>query len=233
VADVSHELRTPLTVIKGTVETLQAGAIDDRLARGAFLSSMEREADRMIRLVNDLLVLARADSGGLKLHPQPFDLACLAGERCAALQPAAARGGVRLRVEGPPAPISADPDRVAQVLDNLLSNAVRHSPAGGEVRVVVAADGRAPLEGAHPGPGVSCRVIDCGPGIAPEHLPFLFERFYRADPARDRLHGGSGLGLSIVRSLVLAHGGRVSVESTPGGGAAFTFWLPAIHFPVS
>jgi len=177
VADVSHELRTPLTVIKGTVETLQAGAIDDRLARGAFLSSMEREADRMIRLVNDLLVLARADSGGLKLHPQPLDLSSLARERCAALQPSAALRGVQLRVEGSPAPIIADPDRVAQVLDNLLSNAVRHSPAGGEVRVVVFVERQ----------GVSCRVIDCGPGIAPEHLPYLFERFYRADPARDRL----------------------------------------------
>jgi signal transduction histidine kinase len=219
IADVSHELRTPLTVIKGTVETLQDGALDDLDARGPFLESMNRETERLIRLVNDLLVLTRADAGALNLQLGPLDLGVLARARCEAMRLPAAARPVRLTVDDAQAgcPALADPDRIAQVIDNLLANAIRYAPAESVIRMVISNEGDE----------VACRVIDCGPGIPARHLPMIFERFYRADPARDRAQGGSGLGLSIVRGLVAAHGGRVAVESVEGLGSTFTFWLPA------
>ena len=135
ISDVTHELRTPLTVIKGTIETLQDGALDDLAARGPFLAAMSRETERLIRLVNDLLVLTRADAGALNLQLHPLDLAELARSRCEHLARAAGQSQVRLVVI-PPAgeetcPVLADADRMAQVLDNLLDNAIRYSPAGG------------------------------------------------------------------------------------------------------
>ncbi len=226
IADVSHELRTPLTVIKGTIETLQDGALDDLTAREPFLASMERETERLIRLVNDLLVLTRADAGVLHLQPQPLDLAELARSRCTRLEQAAHRQSVCLEVTAdvPPAGLSdcatwvnADPDRMAQVLDNLLDNALRYSPAGSVVRVNLTREGER----------VVCQVSDTGPGIAARHLPMIFERFYRADQARSRDKGGSGLGLAIVRGLVTAQGGEVSASSVVGQGTAIRFWLPA------
>jgi len=221
ISDVTHELRTPLTVIKGTIETLQDGALDDLEARGPFLESMNRETERLIRLVNDLLVLTRTDGGALNLRLGAVDLAELAQARCRHLQGAADKRQVRLRVaavDEEPFTISADADRMAQVLDNLLDNAVRYSPTGGEVTVSLARDGDE----------VVCRVSDHGAGIPAEHLPFIFERFYRADPSRERgREGGSGLGLSIVRGLVQAQGGSVSAESAAGQGTTITFRFKA------
>ncbi len=218
ISDVSHELRTPLTVIKGTIETLQDGALDDLEARGPFLESMNRETERLIRLVNDLLVLTRADANALNLRLQPVRLAEFARVRAAQLARLAGARQVRITVSGENGCFaSADPDRLAQVLDNLLDNAIRYAPPESEIRVTVSqADGRA-----------TCEVADGGPGIAAPHLPLVFERFYRADPGRGRGQGGSGLGLAIVRSLVRAHGGEVVASSPPGQGAVFTFWLPA------
>ncbi len=224
ISDVSHELRTPLTVIKGTIETLQDGALDDKAGRGPLLASMARETERLITLVKDLLVLTRADAGALNLQIVPLDLGELAQARCKALEPAAGSRQVSLRVVTEPESggqnaymVSADPDRIAQVLDNLLDNAIRYSPPGGEVTVMLARE-----------PGqVACRVADAGPGIAARHLPFIFERFYRADPARGRGEGGSGLGLSIVRDFVQAHGGCSAIESVEGQGTTVTFLLPA------
>ncbi len=222
-ADVTHELRTPLTVIKGTIETLQDGAIDDLPAREAFLEAMGRETDRLIRLVNDLLVLARADAGALNLQLHPVELGELARQRCANLQRLADQRQVRLEVvdlieRGGQAggAVLGDADRLAQVLDNLLDNALRYSPANSLVQVRVEREGDE----------VRCQVIDCGPGIPASQLNLIFERFYRVDPARGRNQGGSGLGLAIVRSLVCAHGGRVEASSAPGQGATLTFWLP-------
>ena len=221
ISDVTHELRSPLTVIKGTIETLQDGALDDLEARGPFLEAMNRETERLIRLVNDLLVLTRTDGGALNLRLVPIDLADLAQARCRHLQGAADKRQVRLRVvavETEPFTISADVDRMAQVLDNLLDNAVRYSPPGGEVTVSLARDADK----------VVCRVSDQGPGIPADHLPFIFERFYRADPSRERgREGGSGLGLSIVRGLVQAQGGSVSAECDPGQGAVITMRFKA------
>jgi signal transduction histidine kinase len=224
ISDVSHELRTPLTVIKGTIETLEDGALDDIPGRGKLLTSMARETERLIKLVNDLLVLTRADAGALNLQRQRVELGELVRARCEHFERIASQCQVSLRTvtslspgEQNTFPVLADPDRLAQVLDNLLDNAIRYSPPGSEVIVTLALErGR-----------FACQVSDTGPGIPAEHLPFIFERFYRANQARGRKDGGSGLGLSIVRSLVLAHGGRIDASSTEGKGTSVTFWLPA------
>jgi len=222
-ADVTHELRTPLTVIKGTIETLEDGALDDAEGRQPLLASMERETDRLIRLVNELLVLTRADAGALRLNLQALDLAALARDRGERLTTLPSRRQVTVRVVPDQAGASAgclvlgDPDRLAQVLDNLLDNAMRHTPDRSEVVVDLA----------RAGDEVRCSVRDQGPGIPAEHIPFVFERFYRVDAARDRASGGAGLGLAIARALITAQGGRIGVESIEGEGARITFWLPA------
>jgi two-component system OmpR family sensor kinase len=223
ISDVSHELRTPLTVIKGTIETLQDGALDDLAGREPLLASMSKETERLIALVNDLLVLTRADAGALNLQLRPVDLEELARSRCERLERVAGQHQVRLRtvIEKPPAGqdaymVLADADRIAQVLDNLLDNAIRYSPPGCEVTVTLARETDQ----------IACRVADIGPGIHARHLPFIFDRFYRADPARGRADGGSGLGLAIVRSLVQAHSGRTAASSIEGQGTTVTFWLP-------
>jgi len=217
IADVTHELRTPLTVIKGTIETLEDGALDDVEGREPLLASMQRETDRLIRLVNDLLVLTRTDAGALKLDLQPLDLAELAHSRCRTLSRLAEAQGVNLIVEPCERTlVLADSDRAAQILDNLLDNAIRHSPAGSTVSVDLQKVNHE----------LQCSVRDQGCGIPAAHLPLIFERFYRVEASRDRHSGGSGLGLSIVRALVHAHGGRVAAASTEDQGTIITFWLP-------
>jgi signal transduction histidine kinase len=185
---------------------------------------MANETERLITLVNDLLVLTRADAGALNLQLVCLDLAQLVDSRCKHFERSASLRQVTLRtVTGPQLPeqdsylVLADPDRLAQVLDNLLDNAIRYSPPGGQVTATLTRE-------AHQ---VACSVSDAGPGIPAEHLRYIFERFYRVNPARDRGYGGSGLGLSIVHSLVEAHGGRVTVSSVEGQGTTLTFWLPA------
>ena len=231
IADITHELRTPLTVIKGTIETLEDGALDDTAGRGPLLASMERETGRLIRLVNDLLVLARADAGALRLNIQPLDLGELARSRCEHLALLAASRQVELFVavddsaSRSGANALGDTDRLAQVLDNLLDNAIRHSPQGSTVTVSIQ---RVENE-------LQCLVSDRGPGIPAEHLPLIFERFYRAEASRDRHTGGAGLGLAIARALVLAQGGRITAQSAEAEGTVITFWLPcagtAIQLP--
>lgn len=220
VADVAHELRTPLTVIKGTIETLEDGALDDLQGRGVLLDSMGKEADRVIRLVNNLLVLTRADAGMLKLDLHPLDLADLARERCDRFALLSAARGIEFDVRADePARTQGDEDRLSQVLDNLLENALRYSPPDSAIRVEIGC-----VE-----PEIICRVIDAGPGIPEEHGEHIFDRFYRGDASRSRHGGGgSGLGLSIVRALVQAHGGRVFAENAPGAGAVVGFALPAL-----
>jgi len=222
-ADVTHELRTPLTVIKGTIETLEDGALDDVEGRIPLLASMGREADRLIRLVNELLVLTRADAGALRLNLQPLDLAALARDRCDSLAPLAGRRQVDLRVVTGDQESQAnvfvlgDVDRLAQVLDNLLDNAIRHAPDRSAVTVTLT----------RVGDEAQCSVHNPGPGIPAEHLPLVFERFYRVDAARDRASGGAGLGLAIARALITAHGGCIGAHSTAGQGTSITFSLPA------
>jgi signal transduction histidine kinase len=217
---VTHELRTPLTVIKGTIETLEDGALDDHEGRGPLLTSMQRETDRLIRLVNELLVLTRADAGSLQLEIQPLDLVKLAGQRCELLSNLAARQGVELNICGSNGQfelqVLADSDRLSQVLDNLLDNAIRHSPANSTITVSIEAKDD----------GLACSVADQGTGIPAGHLPFIFERFYRVDKSRNRKDGGTGLGLAIARALIAAMGGHISAQSIEDGGTVITFWLP-------
>jgi signal transduction histidine kinase len=219
IADVTHELRTPLTVIKGTIETLEDGALDDHEGRGPLLASMQRETDRLIRLVNELLVLTRADARSLQLEMQPLELGELAKQRCEVLSDLAGRQDVKLTVEdetGGNALVLADPDRLSQVLDNLLENAIRHSPKNSTITVSVKEENARVL----------CAVSDEGDGIPPEHLPFIFERFYRVDKARDRHRGGTGLGLAITQALVRAQRGTITAQSVVGKGTTIRFQLP-------
>jgi signal transduction histidine kinase len=220
-ADVTHELRTPLTVIKGTAETLEDGAINDPEGRVLLLASLKRETDRLIRMVNDLLVLTRADAGALHLNLHFLELAELTRSRCDQLASLAIRRKVELKVAAGEAGscILGDSDRLAQVLDNLLDNAIQHAPEGSSVTVRIQQEGEEVL----------CAVEDCGPGIPAEHLPFIFERFYRVDSARNRNAGGAGLGLAIVRALVLVQGGTIAARSVEGEGTTITFWMPAAN----
>jgi signal transduction histidine kinase len=219
IADVTHELRTPLTVIKGTIETLEDGALDDARGRGPLLESMQRETERLIRMVNELLVLTRADAGVLQMDNKPVDLAELARTRCEGLRRLADPRGVGLAVEARDQAVAqGDPDRIAQILDNLLDNAIRHSPEKTTVTVSIRKSGNE----------IQCAVGDQGEGIAAKHLPLIFERFYRADASRNRQTGGTGLGLAIVRALVTAQGGRVAAESAEGRGTTISFWLPKV-----
>lgn len=219
VTNVSHELRTPLTAIKGLVETLRDGAIDDLNARDRFLASIENETDRLIRLVNDLLTLSRADAQALTLRRERFDLTQLA-QSCAddlAAQTAARR--VTLVVDGPHEAVyvEADADRIRQVLVNLLDNAIRYSPPGETVTVSLS----------HSPGRVTVRVQDHGPGIPAQEQARVFERFYRGDKSRVRKGDVSaGLGLSIAQTLVEAHGGQISLTSLPGQGTIVHFTLP-------
>jgi signal transduction histidine kinase len=206
IADVTHELRTPLTVIKGTIETLEDGALDDVEGRGPLLASMQRETDRLIRLVNELLVLTRADAGALQLNMQTLDLAELVRSRGEILSSLAARRQITLNVceEGGQSGllVRADPDRSSQILDNLLDNAIRHSPENATITITLK----------QVSDGVECSVSDQGTGIPAQHLPFIFERFYRVDASRNRRDGGTGLGLAIARALVDAQGGNIRAQ---------------------
>jgi signal transduction histidine kinase len=220
VANVSHELRTPLTAVKGTVETLRDGAVDDPKVRDRFLETVEDETDRLIRLVNDLLTLSRADSEALSLQREPVDLVPLIQSSLRRLAPQAEQSGLVLdfQSESDSCLVLADADRIEQVLVNLLDNAIKYSHHGGTVSVWV--------EHA-PSSMVRVLVDDQGIGIPAGELARIGERFYRADKARSRAQGGSGLGLAIAQALVRAHGGRLWLESSEGQGTQATFTLPS------
>jgi len=217
IANVSHELRTPLTSIRGYSETLleSDGLLNDN-ARD-FLQVIRRNAERMGHLTEDLLVLARVESGEEKLDLRPHSARHLLSEAASSMQEEARAAQVELTIENiPDWSVLADNYAVHQVFGNLISNALRY-----------AQDGKKIIIGAHEHEnGIEFFVRDFGPGIASEHLPRIFERFYRVDKARSRESGGTGLGLAIVKHIVLNHGGSVRVESTVGHGTTFFFLLP-------
>lgn len=219
VANVSHELRTPLSLIKSAVETLIDGGKEDPATLGKFLQIIERHANRLALLIDDLLLLSTLDSGRLQLQ---IDTVVVRPAVQEAMDELAARAGSRavtLVNESPAAlGVKADPERLRQVLINLIDNAIKYGKPGGVVR----AWARPGSEGK-----VEIAVTDDGPGIPPEAQARVFERFYRADKARSREQGGTGLGLAIVKHVVQAHHGDVAVSSTPGQGATFSFTLPA------
>jgi two-component system OmpR family sensor kinase len=218
VADVSHDLRTPLTTIRGNLDLLRRGAADDPAMRAEALRAIGDETERMSRLVNDLLLLAQADAG-LKLRQQPVELDTLMLEVYRQAQMMATAQGVTVRLGGEDqALVRGDLDRLRQLLLNLVDNAIKYTPSGGQVTLTLSRD-----DG-----WVQLSVTDTGIGIAPEDLPHIFERFYRADRSRAR-RGGSGLGLAIVNWIAEAHGGRLEVTSEVGHGSTFTVWLPEIQ----
>ncbi|MEU6508172.1 HAMP domain-containing sensor histidine kinase [Streptomyces sp. NPDC046942] len=219
VSDIAHELRSPLTNIRGWLEVVRDGVVEPE---PALLDSLHEEALVLQRIIDDLQDLAAADAGTLRLHREPLRAADLFDQVAAAHRVAADAAGVALRTAADPAAwLDADPVRMRQALGNLVSNALRHTPADGAVTLAARRDGT----------DVVVTVTDTGAGIAAEDLPHVFERFWRAEKSRSRRTGGSGLGLPIVRHLVAAHGGTVTAASEPGGGAAFTLRLPGTEPP--
>lgn len=217
VANVSHEIKTPLTSIKGYVETLLAGAINDSDNRVRFLEKIDRNAARLSSLVQDLLSLARIEAGEESLKPVPVEWNPLVNSVLSRYEDAIQQKHLRIRVNAPTQPlvVLGDKEAIIQVLDNLLTNAIKYTPEGGRITVSLsmkAAWGRLDVE-------------DTGIGIPAEHLDRIFERFYRVDKARSRDLGGTGLGLSIVKHLVSAMGGEVGVESIVGVGSKFSIKL--------
>ncbi len=216
VANVSHELRTPLTSIRAMAETLQDGALHDEKVAMGFLATIVKEADRLARISEDLLILADAESKAPERVR--FDLTDMVREVTARFRSESAESGVSLATELPgPTFISASRDQMEQVVINLVSNAIKYTSRGGNVSIEVA----------NGGPMVSMAVSDTGIGIMQEDLPRIFERFYRVDKARSRQSGGTGLGLSIVKNIVEAHGGEVRVASEFNRGSCFTVSLPS------
>jgi two-component system phosphate regulon sensor histidine kinase PhoR len=218
VANVSHELRTPLSLIKSAAETLIDGGKNDPAITTRFLEIIDKHANRLTHLIDDLLLLARLDSGRVDLALQPVRLRAAAQEALDDAALIARARGVNFRNDVPAELVAqADPERLRQVLSNLVDNAIKYGRVDGNVAVRGRAIGSVRIE---------LSVCDDGPGIPSEALVRIFERFYRVDKARSREQGGTGLGLAIVKNVVQAHGGEVRVESAPDKGTEFFFTLP-------
>lgn len=219
VGDIAHELRTPLSNIRGYLEAMRDGVILPELST---IASLHDEALTLARMVDELQELTLAEAGQLKLNSQPIELAEVVSRAVSLCELQAGSKGLNLATTLPAdlPPLCADAERIEQVLRNLLNNAINHTSAG-EIRIAACQRGNE----------VEIRVSDTGCGIDPAHLPYVFERFYRADPSRARATGGAGLGLAIVKQLVEAHGGKVAVQSEPGQGTTFSFTLPLAAIP--
>jgi two-component system sensor histidine kinase BaeS len=215
-ADLGHEMRTPLATIEAYLEAAEDGvAVDDEDA----VTVLRAQTGRLRRLAEDIAAVSRAEEHQLDLRPAPVTPGDLVATAVAAARPRYAAKGVVLDewVSGDAPTVVADPQRIGQVLGNLLDNALRHTPPGGQVQVTAIRDG----------PDAQISVADTGEGIPADHLPHVFERFYRGDAARNPAHAGSGIGLTIVRTVVTGHGGRVTAHSAgAGAGATFTVTLP-------
>jgi signal transduction histidine kinase len=221
IAAVSHDLRTPLAAIRALVEAVADGVADDPETELRYLRSIQHEVEHLSRLVDDLFELAQIDAGVLRLTLERASLHDLISDTLASLQPQAARQGVRLigEVDSAVDPVLMNPPKLQRVLHNLISNALRHTPSDGTILLKAEPDGRT----------VRVEVADSGEGIAAEDLPHIFERSFRGERSRTRAESkdtaGAGLGLTIARGLIEAHGGTISVESQPGQGARFRFTL--------
>ena len=228
VANASHELRTPLASLSGFIETLQGPARNDAPSRDRFLAIMKEQATRMARLIDDLLSLSRIEQKA-HIHPDsPIDLVAIVNEVADGLSPLADEREVEIRIadEVDHLIVSGDRDELIRVFENLIENALKYGAPGKRVDITLA---REPATGEARDAIVS--VKDYGPGIAPEHLPRLTERFYRVDIGESRAQGGTGLGLALVKHILNRHRGRLMIESTPGAGANFSVRLPLVRKP--
>jgi len=227
VANASHELRTPLAALLGFIETLQGSAKDDAKARERFLAIMQEQARRMARLIDDLLSLSRIELNAHRRPDTPVDLVPIVRQVADGLEMLARDRGVTVNIEATTALTAlGDRDELVRIFENLVENALKYGAAGRRVDIRI-------------GPGTSTEgeseaqvsVRDYGPGIAPEHLPRLTERFYRVDVTESRAQGGTGLGLALVKHILNRHRGRLTIESAPGQGAAFIIHLPTASAP--
>jgi two-component system phosphate regulon sensor histidine kinase PhoR len=223
IANASHELRTPLAALLGFIETLQGPARNDTTAREKFLGIMQAQATRMARLIDDLLSLSRIELNAHLQPSTPVELAPIVRQVVDGLMTLARDRGVDINVAAPSEPlvVLAERDELIRALENLVENALKYGAAGKRVDITLA---RGQTRAGAPEARITVR--DFGPGIAPEHLPRLTERFYRVDVSDSRAQGGTGLGLALVKHVLNRHGGRLSIESTLGAGAAFTMHLP-------
>jgi two-component system phosphate regulon sensor histidine kinase PhoR len=224
VANASHELRTPLAALSGFIDTLQGPAKDDARARERFLGIMHAQATRMARLIDDLLSLSRVE---LSAHVRPdtlVDIVPIIRQVADGLEPLAGERQVTIEIDLPPTPvvIAGDREELLRLFENLVENALKYGASGGKVIVSLT-----PATSAEGTPEIRVLVRDFGPGIAPEHLPRLTERFYRVDVGDSRAQGGTGLGLSLVKHILARHRGRLLIESVPKNGATFTACFPA------
>jgi two-component system, OmpR family, phosphate regulon sensor histidine kinase PhoR len=223
IANASHELRTPLAALSGFIDTLRGPAREDAAARERFLAIMQTQADRMARLIDDLLSLSRIE---LNAHLRPdkeVDLVAIVRQVADGLQTLANDRSVVIKITGPSSPLMVlgERDELIRVFENLVENALKYAASGKRVELELA---RVETTGGKREARIAVR--DHGPGIAPEHLPRLTERFYRVDVAESRAQGGTGLGLALVKHILNRHDGRMTIESTPGRGATFTAHLP-------
>jgi two-component system, OmpR family, phosphate regulon sensor histidine kinase PhoR len=222
VANASHELRTPLAALSGFIETLQGSARDDAKARERFLAIMREQARRMARLIDDLLSLSRIELNAHRRPDTPVDLVPIVRQVVDSLETLARDRGVAVNVEAANAlTVLGDRDEMVRIFENLVENALKYGAPGKRVDIRVASGVSAENE-----PEALVSVRDYGPGIAPEHLPRLTERFYRVDVKESRAQGGTGLGLALVKHILNRHRGRLTIESAPGAGATFTIHLP-------
>jgi two-component system, OmpR family, phosphate regulon sensor histidine kinase PhoR len=222
VANASHELRTPLAALSGFIETLQGSAREDAKARERFLPIMQEQARRMARLIDDLLSLSRIELNAHRRPDTPVDLVPIVRQVADGLQTLARDRGVTVHVDAASAMrVPGDRDELVRVFENLVENALKYGAAGKRVEIGFS-EGESP-EGEQE---ARISVRDYGPGIAPEHVPRLTERFYRVDVRESRAQGGTGLGLALVKHILNRHHGRLLIESMPGAGATFTIYLP-------
>ena len=222
VANASHELRTPLAALFGFIETLQGSAREDAKARERFLAIMQEQARRMARLIDDLLSLSRIELNAHRRPDTPVDLVPIVRQVVDGLETLARDRGVTVNIEAADAlAVLGDHDELVRIFENLVENALKYGAAGKRVDIKIGLGASADGE-----PEAQVSVRDYGPGIAPEHLPRLTERFYRVDVTESRAQGGTGLGLALVKHILNRHRGRLTIDSTPGAGATFTVHLP-------
>jgi len=224
VANASHELRTPLAALLGFIETLQGSAREDAKARERFLAIMQEQARRMARLIDDLLSLSRIELNAHRRPDTPVDLVPIVRQVVDGLETLARDRGVTVNIDAANAlRVLGDRDELVRIFENLVENALKYGAAGRRVDIKIG-----PASSAEGEAEAQVSVRDYGPGIAPEHLPRLTERFYRVDVTESRAQGGTGLGLALVKHILNRHRGRLTIDSAPGAGATFTIHLPAV-----